>query len=299
MKSNYILFPLLILCFLLACQPKEAQDSSNTEAEFTKSGLFEKSNLVAWCIVPFDSEKRGPLQRAEMLQELGVTKLAYDWRQEHLPTFEEELKALREHNIELQSVWFWIDQDSAGYLGEDNEALWSKMVANDVQTECWFSFAPQFFEGLTDDEKRSRAIAFISDFRDRAKQQGCTLGMYNHGDWFGNPLNQLAIIDSLGDDHLGMVYNFHHAHHEIDEFETLLEQMQDHLLCINLNGMVKEGEKIIALGEGDQELTMMQTIQNSDYQGPIGIIGHQADKDVKVVLQQNLAGLQQLKAELE
>jgi hypothetical protein len=34
--------------------------------------LFGKSNLVAWCIVPFDSVKRGPEQRAEMVQKLGV-----------------------------------------------------------------------------------------------------------------------------------------------------------------------------------------------------------------------------------
>jgi hypothetical protein len=29
--------------------------------------LFAKSNLVAWCIVPFDAKKRGPEERAHML----------------------------------------------------------------------------------------------------------------------------------------------------------------------------------------------------------------------------------------
>ncbi|WKN43577.1 TIM barrel protein [Tunicatimonas pelagia] len=260
--------------------------------------LFDQSNLIAWCIVPFDSEERSPEERAAMLQELGISQLAYDWRQQHLPTFEAELEALKKHNIDLRAVWFWIDQDSVGYLGEDNETLWDKMVANEVRTECWFSFSPQYFEGLSDEEKRQRAIRFIADFRKRAKQQNCTLGMYNHGDWFGNPINQLAIIDSLGSDHLGMVYNFHHAHHEINEFPALLEKMQDHLLCINLNGMVEGGEKIVALGEGDRELEMLQAIQNSNYRGPIGIIGHQ-DRDVKEVLVQNLRGLNQLKAELK
>lgn len=289
------MIPAIIGCMLtLACVPTSEKTPANE-----KTSLFDKSNLVAWCIVPFDARERGPRERAKMLQELELTRLAYDWREQHLPDFEQELQALDQHSIELQAVWFWIDQDSVGFLGEANEALWDKMVANDVQTELWFSFAPQFFAGLTDDEKRSRAINFISNFRERAKKQGCTLGMYNHGDWFGNPLNQLAIIDSLGDDHLGMVYNFHHAHHEIDEFESLLSRMQDHLLCINLNGMVKDGEKILALGEGDQELRMMQAIRKSDYRGPIGIIGHQDDKDVKVVLERNLTGLQQLKAALK
>lgn len=234
-----------------------------------------------------------------MLQELGITKLAYDWRPQHLPTFEEELQALEEHHIALQGIWFWIEQDSVGYLGEDNEKLWARMQENDVQTECWFSFSPQFYEGLSEDEKASHTIAFIRNFRDRAKEIGCTLGMYNHGDWFGKPENQLMIIDSLGEDHLGMVYNFHHAHHEIDQFPKLLREMQPYLLAINLNGMVKDGEKIVILGEGNEELPMLQAIKGSGYQGPIGIIGHQEEEDVQEVLTRNLTGLAELQSKLK
>ena len=46
--------------------------------------LFRKENLVAWCIVPFDKNKRGPVERAEMLKDLGIKKVAYDWRAEHV-----------------------------------------------------------------------------------------------------------------------------------------------------------------------------------------------------------------------
>src|SRR5688572_17532915 len=45
--------------------------------------LFAKENLVAWCIVPFDSQKRSPEERAAMLEKLGIKRLAYDWRVEH------------------------------------------------------------------------------------------------------------------------------------------------------------------------------------------------------------------------
>ena len=34
-------------------------------------GLLAPTNLVAWCIVPFDTKKRGPEERAEMLERLG------------------------------------------------------------------------------------------------------------------------------------------------------------------------------------------------------------------------------------
>ena len=36
-----------------------------------KNTIFARTNLVAWCIVPFDAKKRGPEERAEMLSRLG------------------------------------------------------------------------------------------------------------------------------------------------------------------------------------------------------------------------------------
>ena len=51
---------------------------------------FERGNLVAWCVVPFDARKRGPEARAEMLTRQGIFRLAYDWRAEHIPEFDEE-----------------------------------------------------------------------------------------------------------------------------------------------------------------------------------------------------------------
>ena len=36
----------------------------------SSEGLFDRDNLVAWCIVPFDAKKRGPEARVEMLKNL-------------------------------------------------------------------------------------------------------------------------------------------------------------------------------------------------------------------------------------
>ena len=41
-----------------------------------------------------------------MLERLGVTRLAYDWRAEHIPTFDAEVAALQRHGIELTAWWF-------------------------------------------------------------------------------------------------------------------------------------------------------------------------------------------------
>jgi len=42
-------------------------------------------DLIAWCILPFDSRKRRPEEQIAMLERLGFKRYAYDWRAEHLP----------------------------------------------------------------------------------------------------------------------------------------------------------------------------------------------------------------------
>src|SRR5271157_2236678 len=68
--------------------------------------LFARDNLFAWCIVPFDAQKRGPEQRAAMLERLGFKAFAYDYRAEHIPTFDAEIEALHKHHIHLLAWWF-------------------------------------------------------------------------------------------------------------------------------------------------------------------------------------------------
>jgi len=49
------------------------------------------------------------------------------------------------------------------------------------------------------------------------------------------------------------VYNFHHGHHQIDKFPALLEMMKPYLWTVNLNGMKRDGPKILDIGAGDLE----------------------------------------------
>src|SRR5687767_7909572 len=85
---------------------------------YSNDKLFIKDNLIAWCVVPFDSADRTPDERAQMLDDLGFKKFAYDWRLKHLPTFPAEINALKKHGIELTSVWLWIDTDSTEIFDE-------------------------------------------------------------------------------------------------------------------------------------------------------------------------------------
>lgn len=264
------------------------------------SGNFSQSNLVAWCIVPFDAKKRGPEERAAMLAQLGIRRLAYDWRAEHIPTFDAEIAALQRNRIELTAWWF------PATLNDEARAILLCLQRHRLSPQLWVTMGT---EPEPDPrrlgEKLAGAIETLKPICSAAASLGSTVGLYNHLGWFGEPANQIAIIQRLraaGHTNVGMVYNFHHGHSHIDRFPELLWLMKPYLLAINLNGMIldgdKQGKKIIPLGTGDEELAMLRAIQDSGWQGPVGILGHTED-DAEWKLSQELKGLETLVPQLD
>jgi sugar phosphate isomerase/epimerase len=259
--------------------------------------LYAKENLVAWCIVPFDTENRDPAERVALLKELGFTRMAWDWRMEHLPQLAEEISVLRDNDIELTAVWFWLDNRSSTGLLEHHEHILKTIAEEGAETTLWVSFDNDFFEGIQDEEKVRKGAEVIALIRNRAAESGTRVALYNHGDWFGEPENQIRIIEAIGSDDIGLVYNFHHGHHQIENFPAMVEMMLPWLWTVNLNGMRQQGPKIMDIGKGDHEAGMMRILTESGFNGTIGIIGHTEDEDVRKPLMRNLDGLKQILAE--
>ena len=246
---------------------------------------LQRDRLVAWCIVPFDGKKRGPAERAAMLKNLGLKRVAYDWRQEHVPTFEQEILEYKRNGLEYFA--FWGVHDDAFKLFEKHglhPQIWQMMPSPDAASQ---------------EEKVRQAATQMLPVVQRTRELGCKLGLYNHGGWNGEPANMVAVCKYLRDhhdaDHVGIVYNQHHAHDHIDDFADVLKLMKPYLLCLNLNGMTRDGEqkgqKILPLGVGEFDVPLLKVIRDSGYAGPIGIIGHTQD-DVEQRLQDNLDGLE-------
>lgn len=294
MKIMRFFFILVLLVFLglTGCAPEQKSRDSNPL-------LFAKDNLVAWCIVPFDSQKRTSTERAEMLNKLGIKSLAWDWREEHISTFENEINALWKHGIELKSVWFWIDGNDGEILNNSLEQILETLKKTNTKTELWVSFPASYFENMSDAERLEKGINTVTYLQDRAGEIGCKIALYNHGDWFGDPANQIKIIEGLEDKNVGLVYNFHHAHEQLDRYEELMYEMKSYLWTVNLNGMKKEGPKIIDIGQGDLEIQMMEVLKSIDFQGSIGILGHTEGEDIEVVLRRNLEGLKYVLEEMD
>lgn len=251
--------------------------------------LLAQDNLVAWCIVPFDASKRTPEQRAVMLKELGIKKCAYDWRAEHVPTFEDEILQYKKHGIEFFA--FWSVHDDALTLFEKYK----------LHPQIWYMIPA--VTGPSQQEKVTQAVAALTPLAERTKKLGCPLGLYNHGGWQGEPENLVAVCEGLrkaGFDHVGIVYNFHHGHEHIQSFAASFKLMQPYLLCLNINGMNDNAQpKILGLRKGQHELEMLKVVAASGYDGPVGILDHQPERDSKEALQENLDGVQKLRESLK
>ncbi len=260
-------------------------------------GLFSKTNLVAWCIVPFDSRKRGPEERAEMLERLGIRRLAYDWRAEHIPTFDAEVAAMQKRGIEITAWWF------PAALNAEAKAILDCIERNRIHPQLWVTLGTEPEPDAARLEQKIRStIESLGPLCAEAAKRGCTVALYNHLGWFGEPSHQVRVIEGLrkaGHANVGSVYNFHHGHGHLADFERQFGILRPYLLALNLNGMVRDGDKlgkkIIPLGTGDEELRLMKVVETSGWRGPIGIIGH-TEEDAEVKLRKELDGLEKLTA---
>lgn len=262
--------------------------------------LWARENLVAWCIVPFDAAKRDPVARAAMLQELGFRHFAYDWRPEHVPTFDAEVRAMAARGVTISAWWF------PRTLDDNAQKILAVIERHGIRPQLWVTGGGQPTTSAADQEKRiEQELARLRPIVQAAARLGCTVGLYNHGGWFGEPDHQIVLLHRLRAEQLTNVrlaYNFHHGHEHLADFAARWARMAPYVDTVNLNGMVANGDqtgkKILTLGEGDQELAMLRVIAASGWRGRLGILNHRTDVDAALALRRNLDGLDQLVARL-
>ncbi|MFK7817737.1 MAG: TIM barrel protein [Planctomycetaceae bacterium] len=284
---------LCLLCTVVdpteAAQQEPQAEASATNTSDGRTDVLAKNNLVAWCIVPFDAANRTPAQRALMLKRLGVHKVAYDWRAKHVASFEQEILEYKKHGLEYFA--FWAEQEEAFELFRK------------------YKLHPQIWQIVPSPKQRSQEERIESAGRQllpllkKTRAIGSKLGLYNHGGWGGEPKNMIAVCDWLRKNgktkDVGIVYNLHHGHNHIKDFETVLAKLKPYLLCLNINGMNDNAKpKILPIGKGQHDERLLRIIKKSDYQGPIGILDHRPELDAEQSLRENLDGLERVRKKL-
>ncbi|MGY6648336.1 sugar phosphate isomerase/epimerase family protein [Wenyingzhuangia sp. IMCC45574] len=253
-----------------------------------------------WCIIGFDSLNRTPKQRISMLKQMGFTKYGYNKGKGDLSKMKDEFRLAKENNLQITSVFLWLNanRDSIGKLSSMNQELLNNLTEIDTKPTIWLSFSHNFFKNINQNESIEVATKMIKQIKLKADEIGCKLALYNHHGWFGNPYNQLEVLEKLNQDDISIVYNFHHAHEYVDEFPKIVKKIMPYLSYVNLNGVKKEGPKILPIGKGDFELKMIQQLLEEGYKGPWGILGHIKNEDVQKVLNRNIDGLKLINSKL-
>jgi sugar phosphate isomerase/epimerase len=233
-----------------------------------------------------------------MLKKLGFKRFVYDWRAKDIPTFGEEIEALKKHGVELTAWWSPTDAGDPVLL----QAL-EVFKKHSVHPQLWVMGAGSPTKSAEEYKQRVEQEARrIQKIVELASPYGCQVHLYNHNGWFGIPDNEVAVIEQLkkaGITGVGMVYNFSHGHNDIAAFPEIWRRIQPYVVTVNVTGMVEDGEhKLMPPSQGKFELEMMRTIQKSGWSGPVGLIAEQGG-DAEVTLSNNLRGLEWLRKELE
>ena len=148
------------------------------------------------------------------------------------------------------------------------------------------------FDSMTQQEKIKAVSERVRYIATKAAEAGSKVGLYNHGGWFGEPENQLAVINHLKLSNVGIVYNFSHSETQIHRFPDFYPNILPHLLAINITGL--QGgypAKVVPVGKGNIEFKMMKIIEESSYRGPIGIINEDFATNARDGLLMNINGL--------
>lgn len=242
---------------------------------------FALENLHAWCIVPFDAAQRTPRQRCEMLRQLGIRHLAYDWRQKNVEEFDEEFSTCQEFGINLRAVWTVSD------------VIVDAVKRHGLKLAFWQNWHSDWLTNFSDGMTQIRRMAQVA-----LGAEG-TLGLYDHGAFDPDRTAQmLEMIEAADLPNVRLVFNFHHWTH-LDQTESFLRQTLPYLDTINLSGKNRgDTEKaILPFGQGDCDREILRILKDLDFQGHYGLIGHQHQRDVMEVLTTNIAALESLLAE--
>ena len=122
-----------------------------------------------------------------MLADLGIRRLAYDWRAEHIPTFDAEVAALAKRNIELTAWWF------PSALNDEARAILACLARHRLHPQLWVTLGT---EPEPDPARLATKIAGPPESLGPISAESANLGsmvvLSTHPRACGNPTNKPA-----------------------------------------------------------------------------------------------------------
>src|SRR5207249_4004296 len=115
-------------------------------------------------------------------ERLGFNLFAYDYRAEHISSFDAEMEALKRHHITLLAWWF------PTTLNDEARLILDVLKRHQLRVQLWVTGGGEPAGSANAQTARVEAEAErIGRIAQAAAKIGCTVALYNHGGWFGEP----------------------------------------------------------------------------------------------------------------
>ena len=273
----------------------------------------QRARIAASRIVSYDIPERSPHERAAMLQRMGLTRIVWDWREEHALRFGAEMDALDGHQISIVGLWCPMplaepgspDADvSLGLVDPHVRAQVEQLRRRGSRPDLWTCVefgqegTPARLAPAVQRARVTRVADHLEPLARLARDADMCLALTNHLGWFGEPENQVEVIEELAARsvrNVGIAYQFQHGHHHAHRFAEVLDIMRPHLVAVALSGVdpdgVQTGRKILPWGAGRLDRKLAHLLMASGWEGQIAVQGHSAD-DVEPRLLDSLEGIE-------
>lgn len=226
-----------------------------------------------------------------MLRAIGLTKIIWDWRDEHVDTFEAELDALRKNQIELSGIWTPSPMPAHeepeypsrfGVVSARIKTLITEAARRGHTPDLWTQIAfggPGTPSALSEQAHRAevmRAADHLTGLARLARGHGMCVVLTNHGGWAGEPRTLVDIVTELvrrGLANVGIGFRLQHAHHLIADLDHHIATMREHLVAVMLSGADAgaelTGRVILPFGAGSRDRWVTHALLESGWQGQL------------------------------
>jgi hypothetical protein len=216
----------------------------------------------------------------------------------------ELLELFKRHKIAPQ-LWLMRRMRAANTepLPQRPQSEWTDEESNHAfRNYIGYDLTPQSMQA----ERVRKEAERIVDLARMVAPVGIQVGLYKHGGWIGitdNAVEVVKYVRSIGVRNVGIVYQFIHAHDEVDDtehFESVWREICPFVLAVNVTGLHAgrtEVYPIIYPSQGDLEISMLKVIQDSGWKGPIGLAAEKGG-DAEVNLRNNIVGVRWISTEL-
>lgn len=246
--------------------------------------------LHAWGILRHDRLQRSPNERAAMLSEQGIERVALDWAYRHLDHLDAELAALEARKIAVTALWAPVSlyPVNDGHL----DLLFDFIERNRLKLALWSTliYPPDFYDWM-DSKKLALTCEAMGRVADRAARLGCTMALYNYEGWFGRPASLARIVAMSGRPNIGIAYNFQHGQDDVADFARNVATMLPYLSAVNLSGVSPDDPAFRPFGRGELERDMLSILLDGGYRGPFGLACHDPKVDAADAVAEGLNGL--------